>query len=57
MDLTLCFIGCEVRIIVVASIPMDETSKRIIEDSLALVGVVEAEQVSGSTCRDTELEA
>lgn len=52
----LCFIVCAVRIIVVESIPMDETSKRINEDSLELAGAVEEEQDLGSTCRDREPE-
>lgn len=52
----LCFIVCAVRIIAGGSIRMDETSRRINEDSLELAGAVEAEQDSGSTCRDREPE-
>lgn len=50
----LCFIVCVVRIIAGGLIPMDETSKRINEDSLELAGAVEADQGLGSTCRDRE---
>jgi MinD superfamily P-loop ATPase len=50
-----CSIVCAVRIIADESIPMGEISRKINEDSLELVGAVEAEQGSG-TCRDREPE-
>ena len=48
----LCFIVYAVRTIAVESTHMDVIFKRINEANSELAGAVEAEQDSGSTCRD-----